>query len=340
MFKKTVSIVSIFLILISICIAVRVTSTWASEKPVKLVFVAMRVGTGWYVWGATISKLLEKVLPHGSSVELLSGGGGIANPLILANGKADIGISSICSTRWAYDGIMMYKGKESKTLRALTGGFAKIWVMQYWREDFIKKTGIDSLEKLAEKKYPIRVITKTKGSLIPPTAELMLAQYGMSFEKIKKWGGAHIQVAGGQIPVLIRDGRADLSFEAAFKGHPATTEATMTADLRLVGLPDRVIKNFAKYGMWGDTMPANSYRLQTKPIKSILQPPLLATTQKLPEEIAYLVTKVVCENKDEMVAAHAAWKVFQPEKSWELRNTGIPLHSGAERYYRERGWMK
>jgi hypothetical protein len=76
-------------------------------------------------------------------------------------------------------------------------------------------------------------------------------------------------------------------------------------------------------------------------VKTIEQGPLLATTENLPEEIAYLTTKVICENKNELVAASAAWKVFVPESSWKPENTGgVPLHPGAVRYYRERGWMK
>ena len=52
-----------------------------------------------------------------------------------------------------------------------------------------------------------------------------------------------------------------------------------------------------------------------------------------------MITKTVCESKADMVAAHKAWGNFKPENAWKPENTGVPLHPGAIRYYKERGWM-
>jgi uncharacterized protein len=62
--------------------------------------------------------------------------------------------------------------------------------------------------------------------------------------------------------------------------------------------------------------------------------------KSLPDDVAYLVTKTVVENKDELLKAHQAFGDFVPEDAWKPENNGIPLHPGAERYYRERGWLK
>jgi uncharacterized protein len=40
-----------------------------------------------------------------------------------------------------------------------------------------------------------------------------------------------------------------------------------------------------------------------------------------------------------MAKSHAAWSFFIPENAWKPENIGIPLHDGAAKYYRERGWM-
>ena len=42
---------------------------------------------------------------------------------------------------------------------------------------------------------------------------------------------------------------------------------------------------------------------------------------------------------DSIAAAHKAWEDFIPDQGWKKSNIGIPLHPGAERYYKERGWM-
>jgi TRAP-type uncharacterized transport system substrate-binding protein len=40
------------------------------------------------------------------------------------------------------------------------------------------------------------------------------------------------------------------------------------------------------------------------------------------------------------VQRHQAWKEFEPEEAWKPENNAIPLHPGAAKYYRERGWLK
>jgi TRAP transporter TAXI family solute receptor len=308
--------------------------------PVSLKFGAMPVGSSWYIYAATYTKLFEGVFPEGSAFEVIPQGGGIANPLAVAQGKADVALSNVATARWAYDGIEMYEGKQAKNIRGIAGGLSKVWMVVMFKEEFIEKTGMDSLEKIAANKYPVRVICKPEGSTVPPVARMILSEYGMSFDKIKEWGGEVIQVSGGQIPALVRDGRADVWFESAVNGHPATTEGMLTANLRMVGLSDSVIKALENYGLYEDTMPAGLFHNQDEPIRTVMPGTSIIANENLPEEAAYLIAKTICENKDELVAAHASIKVFEPEKAWTSANNGIPLHPGAERYYRERGWLK
>jgi len=67
---------------------------------------------------------------------------------------------------------------------------------------------------------------------------------------------------------------------------------------------------------------------------------VLITNRDLPEPIAYTVTKTVLENKDALVRAHGGLAAFEPRTAWQPDKVGIPLHPGAERAYREKGWMK
>jgi TRAP-type uncharacterized transport system substrate-binding protein len=60
----------------------------------------------------------------------------------------------------------------------------------------------------------------------------------------------------------------------------------------------------------------------------------------LPNEVAYAVTKALCENRDALAKGHAGLKYFNPQVGWKPENLGIPLHPGAEKYYKEKGWMK
>jgi len=65
----------------------------------------------------------------------------------------------------------------------------------------------------------------------------------------------------------------------------------------------------------------------------------LIANASLEEEAAYQITKALIENAGKLASAHAAWSQFKPEEAWKSENTGIELHPGAIRYYKERGWM-
>ncbi len=60
----------------------------------------------------------------------------------------------------------------------------------------------------------------------------------------------------------------------------------------------------------------------------------------VPVEIAYIITKTIVENKEKLVERHKAWSGFKPEEAWKPENNSVPLHPGAAKYYRERGWLK
>jgi TRAP transporter TAXI family solute receptor len=64
----------------------------------------------------------------------------------------------------------------------------------------------------------------------------------------------------------------------------------------------------------------------------------LITHDGVSDETAYQMTKLLFENLDKLSAAHAAAKAIDPAKA--LDGMPVPLHPGAERYYKEKGLIK
>lgn len=56
--------------------------------------------------------------------------------------------------------------------------------------------------------------------------------------------------------------------------------------------------------------------------------------------MAYILTKTIVENKNELVKAHAGFKVFKPEEAWKFQAYDVPLHPGAAKYYCDKGMIK
>lgn len=312
-------------------------SAAAAAQEIK--FGAMPLNTWWYVAGASVAALVQPQLPPGAKIEVLARGGGIANPVVVNDNKAQIGMSNVATSKWAWDGEPeLYKGKKHQDIRALVGGINSIYIVAMLREDYIQRTGNDTVEKaLADKN--IRIIMKPAGSSVPPAARMIAESLGTSLEKIRSGGAQIIQVDAAQTTSMLREGRADLYFETAAKGHPAVTEVTITTPMRFVDLPEKALKVMTDRGLRATAMP-EWFKGQKGPTKSVDLGTHIIAHKDVPENIAYIVTKTIVENKDKLVERHQAWGDFKPEEAWKPENNAIPLHPGAVKYYRERGWLK
>ncbi len=303
-----------------------------------LVIAAMPPGSSWYVFAATLAQLLEAQLP-GYSLEIFARGGGTGNPTLVERGKASIALCQVATAVWAWDGLpLAFHGVKHRRIRALVGGLNSVWMTAAAREDYLRRTGFTTLEQILRATPGPRLIMKPPGSTVPVAADMILEHYGLSRERIAANGGAILQVAVNQIPEMLADGRADLYFETAIKGHPALTEAATTAGIRFLDFDDGLLKYLAGQGMTPRPLPA-WFKGQAKPTASVDCGTVLIARDDLPDDMAYLVTKTLCERREAMLRAHKAWADFEPATSHRREVTGIALHPGAERYFKERQWL-
>ena len=160
---------------------------------------SMPVGSGWYVAAAAMEQVLKPVL-GGRDVEVIARGGGVANPMVVEQGKAEIALSNVATSVWAMNGQELYAGKKATRIRALIGGLNPVYMAMMVRNDFIKKTGLDTMDKIFSSGKPLRIVMKPQGSNVPPTVDMIFAAYGLDRAKIKANGGEIIQVDTAQIP--------------------------------------------------------------------------------------------------------------------------------------------
>ena len=327
-------------ILRSLCVALFaigvLAGAAAAAEPLRI--GAMPLNTWWYVAGGALANLVQSKLPAGDSIEVMARGGGIANPVVTNENKVQIAFSNVATAAWAWMGEEeIYKGRKHQDIRGLVGGINPIWVVAMLREDYIKRTGNDTLEKaLADKS--LRLIMKPAGSSVPPVARLILESLGTSVDSFRK-DSRLIQVDAAQTTSMLRDCRADLYIETASKGHPAVTEITLTVDMRFLDYPQKTLDLLGRHGLKTSTMPP-LFKGQSAPVRTVDLGTSIIANKGLSDDVAYLITKTVVENKAELVKAHQAFADFVPEDAWKPDNNAIPLHPGAERYYRERGWIK
>jgi len=297
---------------------------------------AMPVGSGWYVAASALEKTLRPVVGD-RAIEVIPRGGGVANPVVVDTGKAEIALSNVQTSMLAAAGDALYGGKKAENIRALVGGLNPVYLGVMVRNGYIQETGLDTFDKIMTSGKPLRILMKPPGSNVPPAADVLFAAYGLDRAKIKANGGDVIQVDVAQTPAIMRDGRADMLIDTVLKGHPMITELALTADVRFIDLSPKALQAIAKAGIKPASIPV-WFKGQSAPTKSGDFGTVLIAHKNLPDDVAYRITKTVIEQMPEMAKSYPAWASFKAAEAGKAENTGIPLHPGAARYYKERGF--
>jgi len=298
---------------------------------------AMPVGSGWYVAAAAIEQALKPVMGS-TPVEVIARGGGVANPMVVEQGKAEIAMSNVATSVWAMNGEELYQGKKATNIRSLVGGLNPVYMAAIVKNDFIKKTGLDTMDKIFTSGKPIRIVMKPQGSNVPPTVDLILAAYGLDRAKIKAQGGEIIQVNPEQTPDIMREGRADILLDTVLKGHPMITEVALTADVTFMDLSEKALKKLSENGLKAAKYP-EWFKGQKGPTWGADFGTHLIARADLPDDVAYKVVKTFIEKRDDLVKAYPAFGAFIAKDAAKPENNGIPLHPGAAKYYKEQGMM-
>lgn len=307
----------------------------AAQTPVNLAIATLDAGSAWYVYGATIAELLRKALPPGSNVDVKPFAGGVGNAKLVARNETPIGLSFTITNRWAFEGKEAYD-TPLENLRGLVGGLDTYYLVAV----VARRLNIASLRDVKERRLPVRVYSQPVGSLGEFGGRQLLRAYGITYADIRSWGGSTTHVGYNVIVDAFKDGRADVLLAVITPKHPSVSEIATFTDVAFLGLEPEVVKTLAPLGYTPTTMPANLFKGQAQPVSTVGFPTVVITNKDLPEPVAYTVTKTIVENKDALVRGHAGLAAFDPPTAWQPEKVGIPLHPGAERLYREKGWMR
>ena len=305
------------------------------KSPVHLRLATQDLGSAWYVYGATFAKLWRGVLPKGSTIDILPYGGAPANVLLIEKGDADLGLCNNTVARWAVQGKVAFP-KPVPEIRGMVGALDKYYLAAV----VTKRSGIISLEDVAKKKMPARIVTQPVGSSGEVSLRLLLEAYGITYDDIKSWGGSVTPTSTGVASAQMIDGKADIWVQVIVAGHPAISELALATDVFFLPYSKAIIGKLENYGYQEAVLPAKTFKGQDQAVPMVGYPTILIVQRDLDPELVYVLTKAIVENKEQLVKAHAGFKNFIPEDAWKMVQIEIPLHPGAEKYFGERGWMK
>ncbi|MCR5536963.1 MAG: TAXI family TRAP transporter solute-binding subunit [Succinivibrio sp.] len=314
----------------------------AAEKlsgPVNLTFAAQEVGTAAYNYATAIQSVMLKELPQGSNITITTTSpGGVGAPIIVNKGaKCDVVMSNSAPAKWSKESGILGK-PATPEIAAIAGGLGHDFINVMFTKKFVDETGIDSVEKLVEKKYPVKLVIKKNGTLGELSAEKVFEALGVTFDDIKSWGGTVEKTGGDAIKSGLQDDLYHMTVDHIGAGQSNTTELCMTHDMVDVQLADSTLAKLVEMGYDYVTVEPNTWRGQTTAIKTVGSQQLVLVPTNMDNAVAYTLAKAICEHAADLGNSVAAMKFFKPEVAGAKAVVGIDLHPGAKKYYEEKGY--
>jgi TRAP transporter TAXI family solute receptor len=310
----------------------------AAKQPVNLSIGSFAQGSSWYVYSVNLGELLRSVLPAGSTVDTPPIAGGLANPRLVDSGKAQLAFGMAVVGNWALEGQHAFK-EPLPNLRALVGGWD-----DYFLVPIARGTGYpaDMTGFVKSVRPKARVTLLQRGSIGAYGGQQLLEIAGAGEKALAAQGGDYEYGSFDMVKSRFAGGTGDVFVQVATLGHPSITEIAQGTPVTFLEPSKAVLDEMSrKFGWHPKPLPKGTFPGQDKDVMLPSTTTTLFASTAMSDDLAYLVTKTVCEGADKLRAAHKALAKFDcADGAWKREVNGLPLHAGAERYYRERGWMK
>jgi uncharacterized protein len=258
----------------------------------------------------------------------------VVGTTIRVNAKVDFGITSSSRLAWAFAGLYNYAEDGPFTNLRL---IAKIEDPSYLLCAVKADSGITDLSQIAAQKLPVTILGG--GS---PISQPILDHYGLTQEAVTSWGGSFVNatIAGfaddPAFDVLINENASPANNpEASY-----WTKLSQKHNLRFLDLPEPVLDRLARDASLGVTRATVKWGFLKgvdRPIATLARSGhAVFARDDMPEQAAYEVAKAIDLHRAALRGFIRPYS-YDSRTAWE--NMGVVLHPGAERYYREAGYL-
>jgi TRAP transporter TAXI family solute receptor len=275
----------------------------------------------YYPLGVALAKIYgEKI--EGAQTRVQSTRGSVENLILLQQGKGEIAFTLGDSLRLAWEGDE--EAGFSAKLDKLRG-IAAIYP-NYIQIVASKESNITSLADLKGK--TLSVGAPKSGTEL--NARAIFKAAGLSYNDLRKI--EYLPFA--ESVDRIKSRQLDATLQSAGLGVASLKDLSTSVDVTIVAIPADVIARLGAPFIEA-TIPANTYKGQGADVKTVAVANFLVTRADVSDDLAYRMTRQLFENIPDLVAAHKAASGIRLDVA--LQGMPVPLHPGAEKYYREKG---
>lgn len=279
----------------------------------------------YYPLGVALTQVYGKALPN-AKVTVQSTKASAENLNLLQAGKGEVAFTLGDALSDAYQGNVDAGFKERLgKLRGLAAIYPN-----YIQIVASADSGIKSLADLRGK----RVSVGAPKSGTELNARAIFKAAGLAYSDFSKTE----YLPFGESVELLKNRQLDATLISAGLGVAAIRDLATAVKITIVTIPAKTVERIGDAAYQPSVIPANTYDGQTEEVQTVAIRNFLATHSGVPEATVYAMTKAMFDNLGDLQAAHAAAKGIKLETA--AGGMPLPLHPGAEKYYREQGLLK
>jgi hypothetical protein len=279
----------------------------------------------YYPLGVALTQVYGKALPN-AKVTAQSTKASAENLNLLQAGKGEVAftLGDALSDAWQGNVDAGFKERLGK-LRGLAAIYPN-----YIQIVASADSGIKSLADLRGK----RVSVGAPKSGTELNARAIFKAAGLRYEDFSKTE----YLPFGESVELLKNRQLDATLISAGLGVAAIRDLATAVKISIVTIPAKTVERIGDAAYQPAVIPANTYDGQTEEVQTVAIRNFLATHSGVPADAVYAMTKAMFDNLGDLQAAHAAAKAIKLETA--ASGMPLPLHPGAEKYYREQGVLK
>lgn len=298
----------------------------ASESQLTILTIGTADSGGtMYPVGSAIAKALTEKEPF-LKINTSASNGSLANVQGLQNGQIDLGLVSGDVALVAYEGKGEFTGKPVENLRVVAAVYSSLsnWIVR-------DSANITYVHDLVGK----RVALGPEGSTTELSARNALTVLG-----INKSNTQFLNYGLGTAATAVLED--DVDAVHGFAGIPINglEEMAQKTPTRLLQYTDeelrKILARNASYSR--AIIPAGTYTGQTQPVETFGVKCLLCVSAEMDEELVYTITKALYDSVDVMAEEQPVMAEMQKD-GFSYTNLPVPLHPGAEKFYKECGLL-
>lgn len=276
----------------------------------------------YYPIGVALSQLYSNGI-EGSKTSVQATKASVENLNLLEAGRGELAFALGDSVADAWNGVEDAGFKAPlKKIRAIAGTYPN-----YIQIVANAESGIKTLEDLKGKR--ISVGAPKSGTEL--NARAIFEAAGLSYQDM----GKVEFLPYAESVELIKNRQLDATLQSSGLGMAAIRDLASTMKISFVAIPAEVTAKIDNAAYEAATIPAGTYDGQDADVPTVAITNILVSHEGVSDEVAYQMTKLMFDNLGRLGTAHSAAQDIKLETA--TKNLPIPLHPGAERFYKEAG---